>query len=200
METQSTLFATFKSESLSYAKQISGLPAPNQRPALPSHSFHASLLPSLPHRRRGAPAVPLLPRFPTARATPRHSAEKPGGRVAPPRQVIPTPPRLAEVTPSCGRSAEAARTAPPRRCPGPVLSPAGPRSRGGASPPGRRRPPAVKCAQPRGTSPLPSPRCAPGAASGHSERARPAAASPPRRPLRARAPINRRASRTIFPR
>lgn len=53
---------------------------------------------------------------------------------------------------------------------------------------------------PRGTPPLPSPRCAPGAAGSPPPPPPPPSRRRRRPPSRARAPINRRASRTIFPR
>lgn len=177
METQSTLFATLKSESLSYAKQISGLPAQNRRPAVPSHSFHPSLLPclasSLPllHERRGAPAEPPPPRFPTAQ--PRSE----GGRFVKTSQLPEDLRRQLRAAVGARRhrapSAPAGRSVPRRA-----------RWRGqsaGAAGAGRcqvRAPPRDAAA----ADPAPSPGRA-----GRAPRCRPPARRPP---ARARAPIN----------
>lgn len=88
----------------------------------------------------------------------RHSAEKRGGRCAPPQRDIPTPQRYAEATPSHICRVCVCIHSPCR--PGPVLPPP---SRGPALPDRGGRS-AVKCSHPRGTPPVPSPICAPWAA------------------------------------
>lgn len=153
------------------------------------------------------PPVPPPPPPPPPR---RHSAENRGG---PLRSPSPRHPNSAKVggansKPRPERGGAAYRTLPPPPPPLPWAgpSPAEPRRRRRRRGEPARTAGAGRCQVrapppgPRGTPPLPSPRCAPGAAGSPPPPPPPPSRRRRRPPSRARAPINRRASRTIFPR